>query len=106
PCLKTSFTRTFYRSWINMAQFTFKCRTCGTFERWMASKGARVSEAPCPSCGEAAGRVFQPVHLSKMDAKIKARIEQGMQPKTRQRKDLPAMQQPRQRAPRPWQAGH
>jgi hypothetical protein len=89
-----------------MAQFTFKCRTCGTFESWMAAKGARISEAPCPSCGEASGRVFQPVHLSKMDAKVKSRIESGMQPKTVERKDLPVKQRHLPRASRPWQAGH
>lgn len=89
-----------------MAQFTFKCRTCGTFECWIVTKGARINEAPCPLCGEPAGRVFQPVHLSKMNAKVKSRIENGMQPKTVERKDLPARQRQLPRAPRPWQAGH
>lgn len=89
-----------------MAQFTFKCRTCGTFESWIAAKGARINEALCPLCGETSARVFQPVHLSKMDAKVKSRIENGMQPKTVQRKDLPVQQRQKQRTPRPWQAGH
>ncbi|MDZ5783478.1 zinc ribbon domain-containing protein [Marinococcus luteus] len=89
-----------------MAQFTFECRTCGTFESWIMSKGARVNEAPCPSCAETARRIFRPVHVPRMDAKVKSRIESGMQPKTVQRKDLPAKQTTMQRTPRPWQAGH
>ncbi|WP_337192730.1 zinc ribbon domain-containing protein [Halobacillus halophilus] len=89
-----------------LAHFSFLCEACGEFTIWMTGMKESRREASCPDCQGVSKRVFKPPMTSRMDSRVKQRIENGMEPRTVRREDLPASRPRRQTTARPWQAGH
>lgn len=88
-----------------MPNYSYTCEVCGTF-----TIRQRISEqhetAACPSCERTAKREFVAFQTYKMDARVKKRIEQGQQPRTMKKEDLPMQQRRSSQNTRPWMVGH
>ena len=91
-----------------MPNYEFSCKTCGTFEQRLSF--AEVSgSAPCPVCGESAGRVYSmPGISSTSGSQREARLlnERGAEPKVVRNTDGDTVPKPVRVGGRPWQINH
>lgn len=89
-----------------MVYYTFACPSCGDFTEWHSSMQGNKELSICPACEGESTRVFTPPMLSKMDSRLKQKVEQGMEPKI-MKGDAFAKTPTKKRSSqnlRPWQA--
>ncbi|MEW9675770.1 zinc ribbon domain-containing protein [Lentibacillus sp. L22] len=89
-----------------MANYTFRCESCGEFTLWYQGMKGNKREAECPECKRKAKRLFKPPITFRMDSRVKKRVERGMEPRIVNKKDLPKGGKRKSTVSRPWQAGH
>ena len=90
-----------------MGYYTFACNECGEFNEWHKSLLGQKSYATCPTCKQIATRIFKAPLTSKMDGRLKKRIENGMEPRVISKEAMPTNSKKTVTTPaRPWQVGH
>ncbi|MCU5746257.1 zinc ribbon domain-containing protein [Staphylococcus sp. SQ8-PEA] len=88
-----------------MPNYTYNCPNCTEFTI-RQSMNDNHDIAKCPQCGAEAKRVFNTIQTTRMDSKLKKRIERGQEPRLVKGKDLPKQQRQPNKNARPWMTGH
>lgn len=84
-----------------MPNYTYACAHHGEFTL-NQSMNENHDYAVCPDCNQNAKRVFVPFNTSKMDSKLKRRIESGQEPKVVSHNKLPNKSKQQSTHNRPW----